>query len=894
MSTDSEAVSPAPVVVPNGDPPKPKPEDFEPPVAWLFGREFIASLKYVLLYTAFKGKLDARDWMNPNIIPADPPGDSHAGTPTDPPRGSRATPEELWQQWGEAARDAAEGEFWFDYISDTGDGQKAVYSIAYLCMSDLAAGGEPQPGDELEFASSPDPAALKAEGKRLLPRGTFLLVGGDTSYHISDYATIAERFWKPFRWAYRDLFNEGAASVTGGKSRLLLGIPGNHDYYDSLDGFNRQFRRPSTGDAAPPADGRPPQLPIPTFERAQEGSYLALRLPFDWWLWGMDTEAGEIDFRQWEFFKDINERHAPAKLIVATPEPTTVFGKHTSADANQSKTFAALGLELPFLKDGEPMRAGRCRLDLSGDIHHYARHWGAPRGSDDSSNYASVVAGGGGAFFHPTHTTIDEARPEVIYPPAEQSRVKVANELFKFWNIVRGGFVWLFGALIALVVFFAASFPSSTRDAVDTFPYFIEAGISTGLAQPPGDQIGGIPRKPFWAEGESLPVGDDYVSGAVLMGLSLVLLGIALAYSAKLFEKEYDPPFWRPKNAVTTAQRVFLWALIFASFASLAFGIRGLWQSVGLLTRLGHSLIILLGLVWSVMAVVQSVWYSEWLFDAASRDSEEARRQWPLWVLMILAVLGFGSTVWFFGRHESGYLVSDIVVLIVVALAVGGLTYFAVSTGGGLKRGAGKVAFGLLGLSHGLLQLIVPFLLVRKGHLLWASLAMAAVVVVFKYLGRWLAKKKSGWPLAAAWVLLGAALVAVPFVLNTDLKPHLFGGGMINSPTDGWWRLGLCLLAAAAGAILSCVLFGWYLAVALAFNGHNNEAGGAARFEGFKQFVRFRLTRERLTGYVVAFDAPSTDGRSLRPKIVDVFHVSDRPASAAAAAAPGARSEGQR
>lgn len=44
-------------------PPKPKPEDFAEPVAWLFGRQFIATFKCVLLYTAFKGKLDSRDWM---------------------------------------------------------------------------------------------------------------------------------------------------------------------------------------------------------------------------------------------------------------------------------------------------------------------------------------------------------------------------------------------------------------------------------------------------------------------------------------------------------------------------------------------------------------------------------------------------------------------------------------------------------------------------------------------------------------------------------------------------------------------------------------------------------------------------------------------------------------
>lgn len=840
-----------------------KPKDFLPPVAWLFGRDYIAAFKWMLVYAAFKGKLDPRDWMNANVIPeADP----------------RVDPGESWLSWGEAARDAAAGEFWFDYISDTGDGQKAVYSIAYLCMSDLAAGGEPQLGDEIEFVAQPDRARLEAEGKQLLPRGTFLLVGGDTSYHIADYAALAERFWNPFRWAYKDLAEGGAASVLGGAARPLVGIPGNHDYYDSLDGFNRQFRRPSTGEANDAPGSRPPQLAIPTFERVQEASYVALRLPFGWWFWGMDTEEGEIDFRQQEFFKGINANYAPKKLIVATPEPTTVFGKRMSPDSNQSKTFAALGLERPFLKDGEQIGAGKCRLDLSGDIHHYARHWGTPRGTREARNYASVMAGGGGAFFHPTQTTIREVQPEVIYPAPAESRRKVADQLFKLRNIWQGGYVWLFGAIIAFVVFFAASFPQSSRDAFDSFPPFVDLGVSTGrLEQPAVSYVRQMPRAPWWTDAQSAPGG--YFLAVVLLGLSLALLVGALAYSAKLFAKEYDPTWSKPRKVVTLPQRVVLWAMVFASFACFAFGIGGLQQpeSMQVLTRFGRSIIILVGLVWSVLAVVESLRYSEWLFEEAHHRPVMARHSWPLWVLIVMSVLGFGSSVWFFGKHESAYLFADILLLLVVALVFGGLTFFAFSTGGGLKKGAGKLGFLLLGASHGLLQLAVPFLLVRKGHLVWAMLATLLVVVVFKFAGSWLAKKENGWLLALAWLALGAALLAVPFLLDATHEPVFFSEG-INVPDGGWQRLALCLVAAAVGAVMSCVLFGWYLAVALAFNGHNNEAGGAARIEGFKQVVRVRLNRDGLTGYVIAFDEAVEDGRGgkFRPKIVDIFHLSER------------------
>ena len=90
---------------------------------------------------------------------------------------------------------------------------------------------------------------------------------------------------------------------------------------------------------------------------------------------------------------------------------------------------------------------------------------------------------------------------------------------------------------------------------------------------------------------------------------------------------------------------------------------------------------------------------------------------------------------------------------------------------------------------------------------------------------------------------------------------------------QGWWMLVPIALACVFGAFLSCVWVSWYFAVCLGFNGHNNEVGGAARIEHFKQFIRFRLTENDLTGYVIAIDEPKTEGRSLTPKVIDVFRL---------------------
>ena len=821
--------------LPVGIPPKPKPEEFEEPVAWLFGRQFIATFKYVLLYTAFKGKLDSRDWMKNEVIDV----------------------EQFWKQ----SADNNGADFWFDYISDTGDGQRAMYSIAYLCLSDLAVNNTLQIDDAAEFASSLSPQDLA--GKTLLPRGSFLFVGGDTSYHISDYGTLANRFQNPFWWAFQDL--RGQASVEN-QRRLIFGIPGNHDYYDSLDGFNRQFRRPSTADELV-TNQRAPLLMLPTFVRTQEASYVALRLPFDWWFWGLDTESGEIDFRQLEFFTDVSNTHKPRKLIVATPEPTIAFGEYPDAEANQSKTFAALGLERPFLKGSakEPVPDDKCRVDLSGDIHHYARYLG-PSPNSGSSNYASVMAGGGGAFFHPSQTNAGEVPQDLLYPVESESRKKTGERLFKFINIWKGGYVQLFGFLLAFSLFFTAYFPRSGREAVDSFPPFVWLGVSRGV------EVQAAPRPPNTpaqvSAGVWSPKPLNYYLSSLSILVSLGLLAAALLRSRKLFKKEYDPKGTRPRKKVTRSQRLFVWALVAASFITQVLGIQGLRTFETFLPTSLRSLIIVAALVWAILAVIQSVIYSGWLFEESYTGNIRTWHYWPIWGLLILGVGQLAASFWFFGKHEASYLISDVVQLTVLLGGLIGLTYFAVSTGGKLKKGVGKFAFLLLGISHAVLQLAVPFLLVRKGHLLLAPIVAFAIVILYQFIGGALAKAKNGWPLAISWVLFGAALLITPFVLPSPT--------FLNIPDEFWPTMFLCIYAGAIGMVMSCALFGAYLGVALAFNGHNNEAGGAARIEGFKQLIRFRVNAKGLTGYVIAFDQAETDGSKLKPKVVDVFHICNR------------------
>jgi hypothetical protein len=166
-----------------------------------------------------------------------------------------------------------------------------------------------------------------------------------------------------------------------------------------------------------------------------------------------------------------------------------------------------------------------------------------------------------------------------------------------------------------------------------------------------------------------------------------------------------------------------------------------------------------------------------------------------------------------------------------------------------------RLGYAALGLYFGLLQLMLPLLLAIYGSALavlacfvW-SVGMGAVgYFVYTRLPR-------AWTLLAAWLAAGGGALAL-LMTSAALQP-----------VDG----SSFTLACVAGGAFACVWFGFYLAVALAFDAHNNEAGGAARIDFYRHFVRIKLERDRLTGYVIGFDRPSTD--AARPRLIDVFQL---------------------
>jgi hypothetical protein len=169
------------------------------------------------------------------------------------------------------------------------------------------------------------------------------------------------------------------------------------------------------------------------------------------------------------------------------------------------------------------------------------------------------------------------------------------------------------------------------------------------------------------------------------------------------------------------------------------------------------------------------------------------------------------------------------------------------------------------------LQLIVPFLLVFLGSW-WVLILLLGLVFAFRKVGMFLVTHNMRTLLIIAWLVHGAIVIGLPmYGPRLDLPIDL--SGPLLPLSNLTWVIASCLLAGLVGTLMTCVWLGWYFAVALACNGHTDQAGGAARIERFKQFIRFRLTENDLTGYVIAVDDPKMHGWELEPKIIDVFQL---------------------
>jgi hypothetical protein len=210
----------------------------------------------------------------------------------------------------------------------------------------------------------------------------------------------------------------------------------------------------------------------------------------------------------------------------------------------------------------------------------------------------------------------------------------------------------------------------------------------------------------------------------------------------------------------------------------------------------------------------------------------------------------------------------------------------------------------MLGLWHGFLQLSVPFLLVWLGSQTAWVLALVTIGVMTLQRG-WLAdltsprRSRLRFGLVVIWIIYGLWMILLPIIFNKGyihptpasllqgaqgemiplhkisfIKPLLTGADQFIYGQ----KIAAYVLAGFFGAVMSCVWLGWYFAVSLLFNGHSNEAGSTALVEDYKQFIRFRVTENSITGYVIGIDKVQKNLKKLSPRLVDVIYLECSPA----------------
>jgi hypothetical protein len=425
---------------------------------------------------------------------------------------------------------------WVDFVADTGDDHDVSQAVGRMLFA---------------------PYALDEDGERgrILPRGDVLLFGGDTAYPVATGEEIARRVVAP----WNEVLREGADPP---RPRVLLGIPGNHDWYDGLDGFARLFRRrPAAGPgAAGPQDGavvdesapsrrrrrvrrrtgavarqlhldevggvvrlvvgawaatralwsgtkivRPRRLVLGGYEAVQEASFWALPLAPGLEAWGVDRQLGRLDYRQRLFFADRRRAAPGARLLFVAPDPALAFGERHDPGA---RMLSACRLSLQ-----------RDRVFyLCGDMHHYERR--APGASS-----LHVIAGGGGAFLHGTRISRYSGEPPAcVWPNASTSRRLLSQVPLK---LTFGGAGFMLH--IAFAALAAAELGASER-GLGTF--LVVAGlVAVGLAAALYRNLGHHKAHPRLVASVALPFG---------IGLGLLPVALRSALSSIVPTLESD------------------------------------------------------------------------------------------------------------------------------------------------------------------------------------------------------------------------------------------------------------------------------------------------------------------------------------------------------------------
>jgi hypothetical protein len=493
-------------------------------VVWFGITSFWGHLRHFLAAAIATEDVDSRDWMT-----ADEPRELLAQV-IERLGGDRGAPTLL---------EALGRDVWIDFIADTGDDVAVSRAVAGLLFAPYELPDPDRPG-----------AFLAA------PRGELLIFGGDTAYPVATAQEITARVVAPFNQVLEALPPDPIP-------RVLLGIPGNHDWYDGLDGFARMFRRRKVQDDAPASTvavsplmlqhyaewtrefvrggqiEKPRALVLKGYAPVQNASYFALPLSPGIDVLAVDRQLRTPDARQRRYLIDAYEAHPERAIWALLPDPVYRFG---SASDSGTAMIESLRLDL----------GARDHFVLTGDIHHYQR--------TTRDRLLHVIAGGGGAFLHPARLARGGLASDRSWPEPAQCRPLLRGVPFKI-AFGRSGIL----PHLLLTVLFAPAVSFGTRawtrhGVIISAPILVTLLLTTLLAL-----IGGVRRRP-----SVLPFA--LVASAIVAlvpevfsyGVGLLLEELSLTTSTEVVA------------CLTLAAAVLAGAWVFGAY-------------LGLLTRLGYE-----------------------------------------------------------------------------------------------------------------------------------------------------------------------------------------------------------------------------------------------------------------------------------------------------------------
>jgi len=262
-----------------------------------------------------------------------------------------------------------DGNFYLDFVADTGDGFDPTFAVATLLAKEKLIVRE----------VSRDGSETSVE----LPRATTVIHGGDICYPFPDDERFMTRFIQPYTWAF-------PARCADEQPRRMYFVAGNHEYMDGLGSFRKNILQRSS---------------IGGWKTPQKGSYFAIKLPASWWMFCIDLgpEPEDINPEQQAFFKNI-KRETEDKVILVYHVPDWIKAAGMGFEGHLAGIAA-------FRKSiGDDV----VKLVLAGDIHNYRRMEvqtasykqekpQCPTNCFLSSAQTFIVAGNGGAFSHGTN-----------------------------------------------------------------------------------------------------------------------------------------------------------------------------------------------------------------------------------------------------------------------------------------------------------------------------------------------------------------------------------------------------------------------------------------------------------------------------------------------------------